>query len=192
MTAYIVEADGGSRGNPGPAGYGAVLRDAADGRLLAETAEAIGVATNNVAEYRGLIAALEWAIAAGVQALRVRMDSELIVKQMLGVYKVKHPGLQPLHAQARTLARRIGRVEFEHVRREENREADRLSNLAMDLSEGKAPAATAAATRRDTSADTVASGPLAPRTIRLPRPGRAATRPVHEARPAAFDFGPDD
>ena len=129
LTAYT---DGGARGNPGPAGYGVQVVDD-DGRVVAELHEPLGTATNNVAEYRGLIAALAWAVAQGEKALRVRMDSELIVQQMLGRYKVKHPGLQPLHAEAKALAGRIGRVTFEHVRREQNREADRLSNLAMDM-----------------------------------------------------------
>jgi ribonuclease HI len=129
LTAYT---DGGARGNPGPAGYGVQVVDD-DGSVVAELYEPLGTATNNVAEYRGLIAALAWAVAQGEKALRVRMDSELIVQQMLGRYKVKHPGLQPLHAEAKALVGRIGRVTFEHVRREQNREADRLSNLAMDM-----------------------------------------------------------
>ena len=126
--AYI---DGGSRGNPGPAGFG-VRVERPDGTLLEELAESIGVATNNVAEYRGLIAALEWARARGERALHVRSDSLLLVQQMLGRYRVKHPGLQPLHARARLLAHEIGGVTFEHVRRESNTHADRLANTAMD------------------------------------------------------------
>lgn len=128
VTAYI---DGGSRGNPGPAGYGARLEDAR-GTMLAELHESVGVTTNNVAEYRGLLAALAWAVDHGVSALHVRSDSELLVKQMRGEYRVKNSGLQPLHQEARGLMARIGRVTFEHVRREKNREADRLANLAMD------------------------------------------------------------
>jgi ribonuclease HI len=117
LTAYT---DGGARGNPGPAGYGVQIVDK-DGAVIAELYEPLGHATNNIAEYRGLLAALEWAVAHKAAPLRVRMDSELIVKQMLGVYKVKHAGLQPLHAQARALVGQIGRVVFEHVRREQNR-----------------------------------------------------------------------
>ncbi len=128
LVAYI---DGGSRGNPGPAGFG-VRVERPDGTLLEELAESIGVATNNVAEYRGLIAALEWARARGERALHVRSDSLLLVQQMLGRYRVKHPGLQPLHARARLLAHEIGGVTFEHVRRESNTHADRLANTAMD------------------------------------------------------------
>lgn len=131
IVAYI---DGGARGNPGPAGYG-VRFERSDGTLVDELAESIGVATNNVAEYRGLLAALEWAQAHGHRALHVRSDSLLLVQQMLGNYKVKHPGLQPLHAKARLLAHEIGRVTFEHVGRAFNAHADRLANQAMDREE---------------------------------------------------------
>ncbi len=131
ITAYI---DGGARGNPGPAGYG-VRIESADGTVLDELHGALGIATNNVAEYNGLLAALRWAVDHDARDLRVRSDSELLVKQMLGHYKVKHPGLQPLAAQARLLLMQLGRVSFEHVRREHNVEADRLSNVAMDEAE---------------------------------------------------------
>jgi ribonuclease HI len=127
----IVYTDGGSRGNPGPAGYGVRIEDE-QGTLLAELHASVGHATNNVAEYQGLLAALDWAIANGHQRVRVRSDSELLVRQMRGEYRVKSPGLQPLHARARGLVARIGQVTFEHVRRELNKEADRLANLAMD------------------------------------------------------------
>jgi probable phosphoglycerate mutase len=128
IVAYI---DGGSRGNPGPAGYG-VRIETAEGHLVEEFAGAIGVATNNVAEYRGLIAALTWAVDRGHRNLLVRSDSLLLVMQMLGRYRVKHPGLQPLHQEAKALASRLGAVRFEHVRREFNPDADRLANEAMD------------------------------------------------------------
>ncbi len=131
ITANI---DGGARGNPGPAGYGVIIRDA-DGNVLAELHGALGVATNNVAEYNGLLAALAWAKAHGHGAVHIKADSLLLVEQMRGNYKVKHPGLQPLHARARLLSYEIGRVTFEHVRREFNKDADRLSNLGMDESE---------------------------------------------------------
>jgi ribonuclease HI len=127
----IVYIDGGARGNPGPAGYG-VRVERPDGAVVEEFAESIGVATNNVAEYRGLIAALEWARAHGLGGLHVRSDSLLLVQQMLGRFRVKNPGLQLLHAKARLLAHEIGRVTFEHVRRESNTHADRLANEAMD------------------------------------------------------------
>jgi probable phosphoglycerate mutase len=107
----------------------------ADGTLIDELHGALGIATNNVAEYNGLLAALRWAIEHGCRRLHVRADSELLVKQMRGEYKVKHPGLQPLAARARLLAMELGRVTFEHVRREQNKDADRLSNLGMDEAE---------------------------------------------------------
>ena len=128
VVAYI---DGGARGNPGPAGFG-VRIEHPDGTLMEEFSEAIGVATNNVAEYRGLLAALDWAKTHRSRHLHVRSDSLLLVQQMLGNYKVKNAGLRTLHARARLLARDIGRVTFEHVRREANAHADRLANAAMD------------------------------------------------------------
>ena len=134
MSRLVVNVDGGARGNPGPAGFGVRIEDP-DGALVEEFHEAIGVATNNVAEYRGLIAALEWAANHAVSPLHIRSDSLLLVKQMLGEYRVKHPGLQPLHGRARALAQQIGRVKFEHVRREFNKKADALSNLGMDQAE---------------------------------------------------------
>jgi probable phosphoglycerate mutase len=134
-TAHI---DGGARGNPGPAGYG-VRIERSNGTIV-ELKQALGTATNNVAEYRGLLAALEWAAQHDIGRLHVRSDSQLLVKQMLGEYRVKHPGLQPLYEEARSLARRIGRVTFEHVRREQNKDADRLANEAMDEAETEASA----------------------------------------------------
>ena len=133
ITVYI---DGGARGNPGPAGYGVRVEDAA-GTMIDELYGGHGVATNNVAEYNGLLAALKWAIAHDQREVHVRSDSELLVKQMRGEYKVKHPGLQPLYAQARLLVVKLDRVRFEHVRRELNKEADRLSNLGMDEAEAQ-------------------------------------------------------
>ena len=133
IRAYI---DGGARGNPGPAGYGVRIEDA-DGHLIEELYAPLGIATNNVAEYNGLLAALKWAVDHGERRLHIRSDSELLVKQMRGEYKVKNAGLQPLVARARLLIMELDEVRFEHVRRELNKEADRLSNLAMDLSEGK-------------------------------------------------------
>ncbi len=129
--AYI---DGGARGNPGPAGYGVRIEDAA-GHLIAELHEPVGPATNNVAEYHGLLAALRYAVEHGLGRLHVRSDSLLLVMQMLGKYRVRHPGLRPLHEQAAALAARLDRVTFEHVPREANAEADRLANLAMDEAE---------------------------------------------------------
>ena len=131
MTAIVAYIDGGARGNPGPAGYG-VRIEQPDGVLIEEFCDAIGIATNNVAEYRGLVAALEWARRHGHKQVHVRSDSLLLVQQMLGHYKVKHPGLQPLYARARLLSHEIGRVTFEHVGRAHNEHADRLANAAMD------------------------------------------------------------
>lgn len=129
ITAYL---DGGARGNPGPAGWGAHIVDE-DGTVLAALHGALGRATNNVAEYHGLIAALQWAVDHDVPALRVKGDSLLLVQQMRGNYRVKNEGLQPLFKQARLLVMQIGDVTFEHVPRERNKDADRLSNLGMDL-----------------------------------------------------------
>ena len=128
ITAYV---DGGARGNPGPAGWGAYIVDA-DGAVLAELHGALGIATNNVAEYNGLLAALEWAAEHDVSRLHVRADSLLLVEQMRGNYRVKNEGLIPLHQRARGLVSRVGHVTFEHVPREKNKDADRLSNLGMD------------------------------------------------------------
>jgi ribonuclease HI len=128
IVAYI---DGGARGNPGPAGFGVRIEDE-QGTLIDEISEPIGRATNNVAEYRGLLAALEWAKRGGHRRLHVRSDSQLLVHQMHGSYKVRNPGLQPLYAEARRLIADIGRVTFEHVPREQNAHADRLANMAMD------------------------------------------------------------
>ncbi|SEM13547.1 bifunctional RNase H/acid phosphatase [Streptacidiphilus jiangxiensis] len=129
---FVVEADGGSRGNPGPAGYGAVVRDGDTGELLAEAAEFLGRVTNNVAEYRGLIAGLRAAAAIDpTAAVEVRMDSKLVVEQMSGRWQVKHPDMKPLAAEARTLFP-AGRVQYRWIPRKENKHADRLANEAMD------------------------------------------------------------
>ncbi|MFJ3986403.1 bifunctional RNase H/acid phosphatase [Streptomyces fungicidicus] len=132
MREFIVEADGGSRGNPGPAGYGAVVSDAATGETLAEAAEYIGVATNNVAEYRGLVAGLRAAheLDPGA-AVHVRMDSKLVVEQMTGRWKIKHPAMKPLAAEAARVFP-PERVTYEWIPRERNKHADRLANEAMD------------------------------------------------------------
>ena len=131
IVAYI---DGGARGNPGPAGYGVSIQTP-DGTPLTELYGGLGVATNNIAEYNGLLAALQWAVDHDERRVHIRADSELLVKQMRGEYKVKHPGLQPLYVRARLLVMQLDDVRFEHVRRELNKEADRLSNLGMDEAE---------------------------------------------------------
>ncbi|MGY1751120.1 bifunctional RNase H/acid phosphatase [Modestobacter sp. SYSU DS0511] len=133
MRELIVEADGGSRGNPGPAGYGALVRDAATGRLLAERAESVGRATNNVAEYGGLVAGLQAALDLDPTAsVEVRMDSKLVVEQMSGRWKIKHPDMQKLAVQARDIARQLGAVRYTWVPRAQNGAADALANSAMD------------------------------------------------------------
>jgi ribonuclease HI len=132
LVAYI---DGGSRGNPGPAGYGVRFEDEAGG-VVCELHQSLGTATNNVAEYSGLLAALSWAAENGFPEIVVKSDSELLVKQMRGEYKVRHPGLQPLYQRARDLVSQLRKVSFQHVPRHENTKADRLANLAMDEAVG--------------------------------------------------------
>ena len=128
---FLLYGDGGSRGNPGAAAFGFVILDGA-GNEVAAAGGAIGTATNNVAEYTALLRGLECALELGVQRIRVRMDSELVVRQMLGQYRVKHPNLQPLHAQAQELRRQFAAFHIEHVRRADNARADALANAALD------------------------------------------------------------
>jgi broad specificity phosphatase PhoE/ribonuclease HI len=128
----LVEADGGSRGNPGPAGYGAVVLDAVTGEVLAERAAGLGRATNNVAEYEGLIAGLTAALELGADEVEVRMDSKLVVEQMSGRWRVKHPDMVPLAKRAAELVSRLPKVRFSWIPREQNKHADRLANEAMD------------------------------------------------------------
>lgn len=138
--SVVVEADGGSRGNPGPAGYGAVVLSADRSQVLAERREALGTATNNVAEYRGLIAGLTAAAEIGAREVLVRMDSKLVVEQMSGRWKVKHPDMIPLNRQAGVLARGFDDVTFEWIPRAQNSHADRLANEAMDAAaRGESP-----------------------------------------------------
>lgn len=133
ITAYC---DGGSRGNPGPSGYGVSIEDAA-GRPVADLSEFLGVKTNNFAEYSGLLAALEYALSHGHARLRVVADSELMVKQMKGQYQVKSPDLRPLWEEAKRRAARLERFEIQHVLRGKNKRADALANQAMDRGTGK-------------------------------------------------------
>jgi ribonuclease H / adenosylcobalamin/alpha-ribazole phosphatase len=128
----IVEADGGSRGNPGPAGYGTVVWTADHGTVLAESKQAIGRATNNVAEYRGLLAGLEEAVKLGATDVDVMMDSKLVVEQMSGRWKVKHPDIAALHQQATALSARFEHINYTWIPRAKNSHADRLANEAMD------------------------------------------------------------
>ena len=135
----LAHCDGGSRGNPGPAGFGAVLADA-KGQKLAELSEFLGTCSNNVAEYRGLLATLDWALAHGVKRLRVVSDSLLMVNQVNGRYKVNSPDLRPLWEDARRKIRGFEGFEIAHALRHKNKDADRLANEAMDRGTGK-PAA---------------------------------------------------
>jgi ribonuclease HI len=133
----IAHCDGGSRGNPGPAGYGVYVQDG-EGTVLAELSHYLGRRTNNFAEYSGLLAALEFAAAKSHPRLRVISDSELMVKQMKGQYRVNSPELRPLYEQARRMANNLEQFEIHHVLREKNHHADRLANLAMDRGTEKA------------------------------------------------------
>jgi len=151
----VVEADGGSRGNPGRAAYGAVLRDAATGEVMGEASQTIGVETNNVAEYRGLIAGLQLAGAFAPDAtVEVRMDSRLVIEQMAGRWKIKHPAMRPLAVAARALARRVDTWTW--IAREHNKAADALVNAALDgLRDDPPPSlARAQAARGSRSAET--------------------------------------
>ncbi|ROO61536.1 putative phosphoglycerate mutase [Micromonospora sp. Llam0] len=168
----VVEADGGARGNPGPAGYGAVVLDADTGTVLAERGEALGVATNNVAEYQGLIAGLRAAAEIGATSVDVRMDSKLVVEQMCGRWQIKNPGLRPLAAQAATLVREFDSVRFSWIPREQNKRADALANQAMDQAAGKPAKATKATTAPAASATPAVPG--------------APAVPVAEVQPSMF------
>jgi len=138
--AWRANVDGGSRGNPGPASYGVVIRDPR-GEVVARLKKYIGRTTNNVAEYYGLIAALDYAQSNSIKALRVESDSELLVKQMQGQYKVKSADLKPLYERAKKMSQALPAFRIDHVYREQNREADLLANEAMDEASGKPPAA---------------------------------------------------
>ena len=139
----IAHSDGGARGNPGPAGYGVVIEDES-GRKVAALSEYLGHQTNNFAEYQGLIAALEYAVQHEPRALKVISDSELLVRQIKGIYKVKNPTLQDLHARAKDLIAKLEWFSIGHALREHNQEADRLANEAMDRGMGRSAARTAA------------------------------------------------
>ncbi|MFY1656677.1 bifunctional RNase H/acid phosphatase [Micromonospora sp. WMMD1274] len=178
VRAVVIEADGGSRGNPGPAGYGAVVRDPETGEVLAERSESIGTATNNVAEYRGLIAGLEAAAELGAAEVEARMDSKLVVEQMCGRWQIKHPGLRPLAAQAAGLVSRFTAVRFTWVPRERNRHADALANAAMDAAASDAAPAGAgkAAAREATVVRATGTDPATTPASWEPRPTEEATR----------------
>lgn len=129
--AAIANIDGGARGNPGPAAYGVIIRGP-KGEVLAKLGEYLGIQTNNVAEYSGLLAALDWAAQQGLTSLKVLSDSELLVRQMTGQYRVKHPELKVLFQRAMERVRMLEQFAIEHVRREANRDADRMVNQVLD------------------------------------------------------------
>ncbi len=141
--AYRANIDGGSRGNPGPAAYGVIIRDGS-GEIVARLKKYIGRMTNNVAEYYGLIAAMDYAQSHSIRALRIESDSELLVKQMRGQYKVKSEDLRPLFERAQKMTKAFDSFRIEHVYREQNREADALANEALDETENKTPGGAAA------------------------------------------------
>lgn len=191
---FVIEADGGSRGNPGPAGYGAVVIDPVTGETLAEAAEYIGVATNNVAEYKGLIAGLRAAKALvpdasadGALQVRVRMDSKLVVEQMSGRWKIKHPDMKPLAAEAARILP-ASAVTYEWIPREKNKHADRLANEAMDAGKrGKQWEPSASTAALDTPGPRPPPAclrcPARPATRRRARPRRARPWPPGRERP---------
>jgi probable phosphoglycerate mutase len=152
----VAHVDGGSRGNPGPSGYGAYVTDA-EGHVLAELSEFLGVQTNNFAEYSGLIAALEYAVEHGYGTVKIVSDSELLVKQMKGQYKVRSEALLSIYGEAKTLVRKLDRFEIRHVLRHLNKDADRLANAAMDRGMQRTGAP---------RADAYAKPPVAPQEIK--------------------------
>ena len=139
----VAHSDGGARGNPGPAGYGVVIEDQS-GKKIARLSEYLGHQTNNFAEYQGLIAALEYALQHGPKALKLISDSELLVRQVKGIYKVKNPTLQDLHGRAKELIAQLDWFSIGHALREHNQEADRLANEAMDRAMGRPARASSA------------------------------------------------
>ncbi len=180
--------DGGSRGNPGPAGYGAQIT-AADGTVVAELSEYLGKQTNNYAEYSGLLGVLAWAIQTGTGNVRVISDSELMVKQIQGRYKVNSPDLRPLFEEAKRRIAKLDSFVITHALRHKNKEADRLANDAMDRGQGKSPAASvptllapherraAAAPARPAAAPARPAAPP-PREISITRPTATGTAPA--------------
>ncbi len=167
---FVAHCDGGSRGNPGPSGYGAVIEDP-QGRVAARLSKFLGIQTNNYAEYSGLLAVLDWAIENGAKRLRVVSDSELMVKQMQGKYKVASPVLRPLFDQARSRSRQLDKFEMTHTLRGGNKEADRLANEAMDKGMGRTPERQSAEafSRRVTDAPRTPPPPVRPPAPKVER-----------------------
>jgi probable phosphoglycerate mutase len=172
---FTAHCDGGSRGNPGPSGYGAIVEDP-QGRVAARLSQFLGIQTNNYAEYSGLLAVLDWAIENGAKRLRVVSDSELMVKQMQGKYKVASPVLRPLYEQARSRSRQLERFEMRHTLRGGNKEADQLANEAMDKGMGRTPSTQSA----EALSRRVSDAPLRP----AQQPAAPQQPPAPAARPA--------
>lgn len=165
---YLANIDGASRGNPGPASYAVVMRDP-DGRVVLELAKNLGRTTNNVAEYYALLAALDYATSQRIAALRIRSDSELLVRQVQGRYKVKSTDLKPLHERAQKLIRQLTYFAIEHVRREMNRDADALANVALDsgnIAPSKSAATASTVARKDAPTDRASRAEM-PRARRI-------------------------
>jgi len=163
---FTAHCDGGSRGNPGPAGFGAVVEDS-KGETVARLSDYLGRQTNNYAEYKGLLAVLSWALDHGAKRLRVVSDSELMVKQMKGQYKVASPGLRPLWEEAKRLSKSLEKFEMRHTLRGGNKEADRLANEAMDRGMGKPVGESASPQARSSAANAPAAKAFTPS-----KPGR--------------------
>ena len=174
---YTAHCDGGSRGNPGPSGYGAVVEDG-KGRVVAELSEFLGIQTNNFAEYSGLLGVLKWAAQNRIQRLRVVSDSELMVKQMQGKYKVASPILRPLYDEARKIARGFERFEMTHTLRGGNKTADRLANEAMDKGMGKTASQPLAASTSQGSASQQAARPYG--KLSSTAPATPAAKPIRQ------------
>ena len=160
---HIANIDGASRGNPGPASYAVVIRDP-NGKTILELAKNIGRETNNVAEYYALLAALDYATSHNISSLRIRSDSELLVRQMQGRYKVKSADLKPLHERASKMAKQLGYFAIEHVRRELNRDADALANVALDQAGVPKFAGAGATTTPESHANSISTPASAPMT----------------------------
>ncbi len=163
--AHTAHVDGGARGNPGPAGYGIVIHDP-QGKEIAELSQYLGHHTNNYAEYNGLLAALRYAIAHHIHSLKIISDSELMVRQMKGIYKVRHPELRKLYDEAQHLTAQIEHVEIRHALREQNQDADRLANEAMDRGKNSPRGESEPHIKSDFTAG---SGTLAPRVATTPQ-----------------------
>ncbi len=172
--AYRANIDGGSRGNPGPASYGVVVRDGR-GEIVGKLKKYIGRMTNNVAEYYGLIAAMDYAQSHGIRALRIESDSELLVKQMRGQYKVKSEDLRPLFERAQKMSKAFDSFRTEHVYREQNREADALANEALDETEGKA-SGSAAGKKTESSGSKTSASPKPESVSSKPEPRKIQAR----------------